>query len=143
MIDVKTFNTSMKATWISKLYNDQNETWTAIPRKLMSKCELKFLLNMNTEMEKQIPINLPQFYKEVIMAWHLSGGGKKAPQNANEYRREMIKGNKYILSKGKTLFYEHWKNSGINFVDNLLTNDGKFKQLFLYGVGKTSTRASI
>ena len=63
MIDVKTFNTSMKATWISKLYNGQNETWTAIPRKLMSKCELKFLLNMNTEMEKQIPINLPQFYK--------------------------------------------------------------------------------
>ena len=40
MIDVKTFNTSMKATWISKLYNDQNETWTAIPRKLMSECEL-------------------------------------------------------------------------------------------------------
>ena len=127
MIDVKTFNTSMKATWISKLYNGQNEKWTAIPRKLMSKCELKFLLNMNTEMEKQIPINLPQFYKEVIMAWHLSGGGIKAPQNANDYRREMIWGNKYILSKGKTLFYEHWKNSGINFVDNLLTNDGKFK----------------
>ena len=42
MIDVKTFNTSMKATWISKLYNGQNETWTAIPRKLMSKYELKF-----------------------------------------------------------------------------------------------------
>ena len=50
-----------------------------------------------------------------------------------------------MLSKGKTLFYEHWKNSGINFVDNLLTNDGKFKplSLFLYGVGNTSTRASI
>ena len=64
MIDVKKFNTSMKATWISKLYNGQNETWTANPRK----CELKFLLNMNTEMEKQIPNNLPQFYKEVIMS---------------------------------------------------------------------------
>ena len=84
MIDVKTFNTSMKATWISKL-----ETWTAIPRKLISKCELKFLLNMNTEMEKQIPINLPQFYKEVILAWHFSGGCIKAPQNANDYRREI------------------------------------------------------
>ena len=68
MIDVKKFSTSMKATWISKLYNGQNETWTANSRKLMSKCELKFLLNMNTEMEKQIPNNLPQFYKEVIMS---------------------------------------------------------------------------
>ena len=38
----------------------------------------------------------------------------------------MIWGNKYILSKGKTLFYEHWKKSGINFVYNLLTHDGKF-----------------
>ena len=68
MIDVKTFNTSMKAAWNSKLYNGQNETWTAILRKLMSKCELKFLLNMNTEMAKQKPINLPKFYKEAIMA---------------------------------------------------------------------------
>ena len=55
MIDVKTFNTSMKAIWISKLYNGQNKTWTAIPRKLMNKCELAFLLNIYTEMEKQIP----------------------------------------------------------------------------------------
>ena len=39
----------------------------------------------------------------------------------------MIWGNKYIVSKGKTLFYEHWKNSGISFVDNLLTHYGKFK----------------
>ena len=78
MIDVKTFNTSMKAAWVSKLYNGQNVI--AIPKKMMSKCELKFLLNMNTEMEKQIPINLSLFFKEVIMAWHLSGGGIKAPQ---------------------------------------------------------------
>ena len=63
MIDVKTNNTSMKATWISKLYNGQNETWTAISRKKMGTCELKFLLNMNTEVKKQMPINLPQIYK--------------------------------------------------------------------------------
>ena len=93
----------------------------------MSKCELKFLLNMNTEMEKQIPINLPQFYKKVIMSWRLSGGGIKTLQNAKDYRRKMIWGNKYIVSKGKTLFYEHWKHSGISLVDNLLTHDGKFK----------------
>ena len=127
MIDVKTFNTFMKASWITKLFYGQNKTWTAILRKWMSRCELKFLLNMNTDMEKQIPIKLPQFCKEVIMAWHLSGGGIKAPQNANDYRKEMIWGYKYVLSKGKTLLYEHWKNSGINFVDNLLTHDGKFK----------------
>ena len=53
----------MKAAWISKLYNGQNETWTAISRKILGTCELKFLLNMNTEMKKQMPINLTQFYK--------------------------------------------------------------------------------
>ena len=66
MIDLKTFNNSMKATWISKLYNGQNKTWTAIPRILMSKCELSFLLNIYTEMEKQIPIDLQQPHKKVI-----------------------------------------------------------------------------
>ena len=37
---VKTLNTSMKATCIAKLHKGQNEKWTAIPRKLMIKCEL-------------------------------------------------------------------------------------------------------
>ena len=31
--------------------------------KKMGTCELKFLLNMNTEVKKQMPINLPQIYK--------------------------------------------------------------------------------
>ena len=34
------------------------------------------------------------------MAWHLSGGGIKAPQNANDYRREIYTGFTHHTFKG-------------------------------------------
>ena len=81
---------------------------------------------MNANEEKHIPINLPTFYKQVIYCWHLSGGGNKAPKNVSDIRTQILWGNKYIQNKGKTLLFTHWKESNINFVDDLLNEDGNF-----------------
>ena len=81
---------------------------------------------MNTDTEKQIPIGLPDFYRDVLNSWHLCGRGKKAPQNAADIRQQIIWGHKFIQNKGKTLYYKHWKDSNINFIDGLLNNEGKF-----------------
>ena len=57
-----------------------------------------------------------------------------APQDANDIRKEIIWGNKFIQTKGKTLYYKHWKESNINFIEDLLNAEGKFKSgdLFIY-----------
>ena len=83
------------------------------------------MLCMNANEEKHIPINLPTFYKQVIYCWHLSGGGNKAPKNVGDIRTQILWGNKYIQNKGKTLLFTHWKESNINFVDDLLNEDGR------------------
>lgn len=85
------------------------------------------LMCMNFEKEKQIPIKTTGFYKEVLLAWHLCGGGLKAPQNANAIRQQLLWGNKYIQSQGKTLFLDNWKKSNINFIEDILSENGKFK----------------
>ena len=71
----------------------------------------------------------------------ICGGGRKAPQNANDIRREQTWGNKFIQTSGKTLFYTNWEKSGINFIDDLLDENGKFKsgdQIFQSLGGRTN-----
>lgn len=125
MVDFKSFCLAMKASWASKLYKSTNETWTIIPNKYFENCDIATVMCMNAETVKQIPFKLPEFYLNVVQCWHLCGGGCKTPQSAYEIRQEMIWGNKFIQSKGKTLFFNNWRDS--NFIDDLLDETGNFK----------------
>ena len=127
MLDFKSFCIATKAAWAHKLYNCKDETWGIIPGKYFETCDIATLLCMNIEKDKHIPITLPFFYKEVIHSWHLCGGGKKALLDANDIRKEIIWGNKFIQSRGKTFYYKHWKESNINYIDDILKEDGNFK----------------
>ena len=127
MIDFRTFCIATKAVWAARLYHCKNETWGIIPSKYFENCEIEKMLCMNIESEKHIPVQIPSFYKEVIKSWHLCGGGKTAPQGANDIRKEIIWGNKFIQAKGKTLFFKSWKESNINFIDDIINNGGLFK----------------
>ena len=51
---------------------------------------------------------------------------QKSPQNAADIREEIFWGNKYIQTKGKTIYFKHWNNSNINFIDDLIDNEGNF-----------------
>lgn len=127
MIDFKTFCVAMKAVWATRLYKSKNETWTIIPNKYMESCGINIWLQMNIDKEKLLPLKLPRFYSEVILSWRSCGGGLKAPQNEAEIRQQIIWGNKYIQTKGKTIFYKNWHKSNINFIDDLLDKTGNFK----------------
>ena len=127
MLDFKAFCIAAKAAWACKLLDRKNETWGITPNKYFEACDFPTVLCMNNEKEKHIPIELPVFYKDLIHSWHLCGGGQKAPQDANDIRKEIIWGNKFIQTRGKTLYYKHWKESNFNFVEDLLNAEGKFK----------------
>ena len=93
----------------------------------MNNCEINLLMRMNIDKENLLPIKLPQFYKEAILSWISCGGGLKAPQSTTDIRKQLIWGNKLIQSKGKTLFYKNWHKNGINFIDDLLDDNGNLK----------------
>ena len=116
----------MKANWATQLFNNQKDTWTFIPQKYFENCKINLMLWMNAANEKHIPIKLPIFYREEIHSWHLCGGGQKASRNVADIRQEILWGNRFIQSKGKTLLFKHWKESRINFIDDLINEEGKF-----------------
>ena len=128
MIDFNSYCNAIKATWIPRLLNNNDEIWAVIPNKIFSECNLNTLLMMNISEQKHIPIKLPDFYKDVIHAWHLAGGGQSTyPTHHIEIRKQLLWGNKFILSKNKTLYHKHWFKSNINFIDDLLQENGQFK----------------
>lgn len=127
MLDFRSFCIAMKTVWAYRLYKSKGETWSILPNKYMENCDITMLLCMNIDHERQLPVKLPQFYKEVILGWHSCGGGRKAPQNAEDIRKEPLWGNKFLQTKGKTLYYKHWKDSNINFIDDIITNNGGFR----------------
>ena len=45
-----------------------------------------------------------------------------------EIRKQLIWGNKYIQTKGKTIFYENWNKSNIYFIDDLLDETRNMKR---------------
>ena len=127
MIDFKSFCLAMKAVWAARLYKVTNDTWSIIPNKYMEQCDISTLMCMDMQKEKNLPIKLPLFYREVIISWSSCGGGSKAPQSQTEIRKQLIWGNKLIQTKGKTLFFKNWFASNIKFVDDLLDQTGNFK----------------
>ena len=96
MVDFRIFCISMKAVWASRLLNCIEEIWGIIPKKYFEQIGIEKILCMNAENEKHIPTKIPDFYKEVIESWHLSGGGAKAPKSANDIRAQFLWGNRYI-----------------------------------------------
>ena len=93
----------------------------------MEDCNINTLMCMNMDKGKHLPVKLPLFYHEVISSWISCGRGLKAPQSQTEIRKQLIWGNKYIQTKGKTLFYKNWHKNNINFIDDLLDETGNLK----------------
>ena len=52
MIDVKLFNTVLKANWVSRIWTRETESWTIIPRKYMKGYNINMLICMNFYQKK-------------------------------------------------------------------------------------------
>ena len=63
MIDVKLFNTALKANWVSRVWTRETESWTIIPRKYMKGYNINMLMCMNFDKKNN---NYQQNYQYFI-----------------------------------------------------------------------------
>ena len=83
------------------------------------------ILCTNMECVRHIPIHIPKFYKDVIKGWFLSGGGNKAPKNANDIRAEIVWKIDSSNQKGRPYSSRHGKKVTLILLMTL-DEDGKF-----------------
>ena len=117
---------SLKLAWISRLLTDEptcRESWKTIPNYFFEKCGgLNFLLRCNYDKHFLEQIDLPQFYK-LILLYFLEIKESFPNQSGQEL---ILFNNKDILINGRTIFYRDWFDRGIYLVRDLLKSDGKF-----------------
>ncbi len=84
---------------------------------------------MNLSGLSHLPQKLPPFYKEAMGAWLQCGGcSLKTPATFSEVRQQFIWGNKFILFQRKPLFYHHWIQSGICYINDILDEHNQISE---------------
>jgi hypothetical protein len=119
--DVDSMFTSIKARWVYRLYTDCSN-WSLLPRMYFEQFGPGWsIFQMNWAAKYASSSSLPLFYKQVLASWIQCGGcNVKNPSNFSEVRKQFLWGNKLICFRNKPLFYRHWIDSGIKYVNDLL-----------------------
>ena len=103
------FRTVIKAlrlSWISRLFNNTHDTWTAIPNYYFDKHGgLLFLLNCNYNVGK-LDRKIPLFYRELLDYFQQLRSNYEDP-----LKREFILWkNRDINIENKSVFWKAWRN---------------------------------
>jgi hypothetical protein len=71
---------------------------------------------------------IPEFYREVVKCWNLSGGGQtQSPVTFIDIRKQIIWGNKYITFENKSIVFENWIKSDLINVNDILDSTKFYK----------------
>ena len=93
---------------------------------------LIFKMNLNSHKSLENLKNLPTFYFKILKCWIRNGGGKtKVPDNYREIRKQVIWGNQYIKTCGKSLYYSNWIKENIIFVNDVIDDKGDISHKIL------------
>jgi hypothetical protein len=124
MIDIKSYFIALKATWVSRLVTGHISNWKLIPLKYFNatgKNWLVFSMNLDSTKSLKYLNKIPEFYREVVKCWNLSGGGQtKSPVTFIDIRKQIIWGNKHITFENKPIVFENWIKSDLIYVNDIL-----------------------
>ena len=118
------FRTTVKAlrlSWISRLLNDSNATWNAIPNSFFNKYGGLPLLKCNYN-SKHLDKSISSFHLELLDYFK-----ELRSYFQDEYNSDLILwNNQDITTEGKSLYWKHWVASGIYFIHDILNEQGKY-----------------
>ena len=131
MINIKLHFLALKATWISRIFENKDANWAFIPyHLLLNECLDKTITGISLKMLKHLsffPI-FPPFYKQV-----LTGYISANKFNHSDVTNIPLWGNELILnSKSKPLYFKNWINSGILSVKDIKVENHKINETYLY-----------
>ena len=136
MCDFKSQCIALKCIWLKRYMYDDDGKWKCLFKRYLNAHGPNFLiLNMNFVEAKNAPslIGLPRFYSDLIKAWHnLDNDYTNLPiKDSIRVKSHIIWGNDLIMHNGKTLYFKHWIDSDIIYINDLINNDGIFSTAYI------------
>jgi hypothetical protein len=120
--DLATKINACQIAWIKKLQNEDYEApWkTYIGQQL--KCNDLINVTLCNLAEQHFQYIDDEFYKHIFTVW--ANLHYHEPYNSETYCREIVWNNSHILVAQKPVMYQNWHRSGINFIADLLNEQG-------------------
>ena len=128
LVDIETKLKALKASWVSRLYNDTGNIKDFLT-DILCKHSMSFNYILKCNETKNIMSFLPTFYEQVFVCFNEC---KKLTPLHNlstcSFFQQPIWMNRYFKYRDKTLYFSSWIKSNIMYVKDLFTEHG-FKTL--------------
>lgn len=125
MIDLYSFTMALKSSWIRRFFQRDNK-WQSI---LMSDIDKNKLFNCGVQYIKQVSLLIKNnFWKDVFRAWEMIID-KERNLDYDYFLSSPIWFNNMIRIGNKPVFYQHWFNHGIQYVNDVIDEHGFFISL--------------
>ena len=124
MLDIQSFNESLKMKWIQGYLNEENKgKWKLFFDNYLGKYGGKLLFRSNLKQQDSALLNLKDpFLKEIIQYWTKFNYKDDNLDFASTY----IWYNSLIRIENRPFFYRSWLSAGIKEIRDLLHNDRNF-----------------
>ena len=96
MIDVECTINTKRVLCLKKYLEESSRSWKTILNKYLAPVGGKFIFHCNYDFSK-LQINLPDYYKECLVAWSALKNTNKCPTSCNEISNEILWNNKMYL----------------------------------------------
>ena len=131
MIDIASFNRSLKATWIKKYLDKENcGSWKSFFDSELEKYggEVTLTGNLNTKDSRNIIKVSDPFFKEILEIWSEANYEENI---LSDYHLQSLPlwYNSLIRVENRPVFYKDWYLKGITKVEHLMDDSGKFLPL--------------
>ena len=123
MVDFSSRIKAQQSMWL-KRYTDNESGWKKILDHYLSKFGgLKFLLKCSYNVKK-LNGHIPQFYVNILNTFAELNSKHSVPDTSDGIGKQMIWNNGHVLINNKSVFYNHFYNSGIVTINDLFDVKG-------------------
>ena len=120
MLHLESFAKSLKIYWVKSVMNDLKITeWKSLLLDKLIKSGGNVVWNYHPTAVTSIAKNLNPFWENIFNTW------AELHTEPNNFQSQPIWFNPAIKAGGETIFYRQWSTAGINFVNDLINEQGR------------------
>ncbi len=125
MTSIRDFANSLKLFWVKKIIDQNNNNkWKSLFLDQAKKIGGKNVFYYTIETLKNTDLVENPFWRNIIQIWGEIKSIVKDPDD--DYLSKPLWFNQNIKVGNETIFYYHWSSKGINFINDLLNENGEF-----------------
>ena len=128
MMHIQSFCQALKVSWVKRLLDEEGtgvKKWKLFANFFLNKCGGNLIFKGNFRAQDCTSLTSNIFWVDVLKAW--SHYKYYNPVRYKDMTSQFLWNNSFIKIADRIVFYKRWSNAGINYVRDLLKNNGYFK----------------